>query len=131
MGTRGRIGIEHTDGSITSVYHHFDSYSSWLGVKLNEHYNTPEKVSDLIAGGDMSVCLDDDGQPNPQYYSQRGENCPPRTDADYHEYTNVDRGEEFHYIWTTDHEWICIDQHQFDGTDQAPELVQIPGYEVE
>ena len=43
----------------------------------------------------------------------------------------MDRGEEFHYIFTTDHEWICIDQHQFDGTDKQPELVQIPGYEVE
>ncbi len=130
MGTRARIGLEHTDGSITSVYHHWDGYSSWLGVKLNELYNTPEKVSDLIAGGDMSICCDDDGQPNPQYYSQRGEHCPPRTDADYHEYTDVDRGEEFHYIWTTDHEWLCIDQHQLDGTDKTPELVQIPGFEI-
>lgn len=130
MGTRARIGFENRDGSITSVYHHWDGYSSWLGVKLNEHYNTRQKAKSLISGGDMSVCLDDDGNPNPMYYSQGGENCPPRTDADYHEYTNVDCGEEFHYIWTTDDEWICIDQHQYDGTDQAPELVQIPGFEV-
>lgn len=131
MGTRARIGVEHTDGSITSVYHHWDGYASWLGVKLNEHYNTIESATKLIMGGDMSVCLDDDGQPNPQYYSQRGENCPPRTDENYSQFTDKDLGEEFHYIFTTDHEWICIDQHQYDGTDQAPELIQIPGYEVE
>ena len=128
MSTRGRIGIEHQDGSITSVYHHFDSYESWLGVKLNELYNTLEKASTLIAGGDMSVCCDDEGQPNPQYYSQRGENYPPRTDDNYSQYTDKETGEEYHYIFTTDHEWICIDQHSF--TDQTPELIQIPGYEI-
>jgi hypothetical protein len=128
MGTRGRIGIEHPDGSITSVYHHYDSYESWLGVKLNEHYNTTDKVFTLIAGGDMSCCYDSDENPTPRYYSERGENCPPRHDDDYHQYTNKDAGEEYHYIWTTDEEWICIDQHQF--TEQTPELVQIPGYEV-
>ena len=128
MGTRARIGIEHNDGSITSVYHHWDGYSSWLGVKLNEHYNNTPKVIQLIAGGDMSVCLDDDGNPSPQYYSQRGEDCPPRKDSNYQVYTDKDRGEEYHYIWTTDEEWICIHQHQFD--DGTPELVQIPGYEV-
>ena len=128
MSTRARIGVEHTDGSITSVYHHWDGYESWLGVKLNELYNTPEKVSALIAGGDMSVCVDDDGNPSPRYYSEHGENCPPRTDADYYQFTNKDAGEEYHYIFTTDHEWICINQHQF--TSETPELIQIPGYEV-
>ena len=128
MSTRARIGIEHTDGSITSVYHHWDGYESWLGVKLNELYNTPEKVCTLIAGGDMSVCCDDDGKPAPQYYSLRGEDCPPRTDENYHQYTNKEAGEEYHYIFTTDHEWICIDMHEF--TDDTPELSQIPGYEV-
>ena len=129
MSTRARIGIEHTDGSIVSAYHHYDGYPEWLGVKLNEHYNTPAKVIQLIEGGDMSVCLDDDGNPSPQYYSNRGENCPPRTDNDYHQYTNKDAGEEYHYIYTTDNEWICIDMNSFDDRKQ-PELSQIPGYEV-
>ena len=128
MSTRARIGIEHTDGSITSVYHHWDGYSSWLGVKLNEHYNTHEKATQLIEGGDMSVCVSDDDKPEPQYYSQRGESCPPQHHADYSTYTMKDYGEEYHYIFTTDHEWICIDMHEF--TDDTPELIQIPGYEV-
>jgi hypothetical protein len=127
MSTRARIGIEHTDGSITSVYHHWDGYPEWLGVKLNQHYNNTPKVIQLIAGGDMSSCLSEN-ENTPEYYSQRGESCPPRTDADYHQYTDKDAGEEYHYIFTTDHEWICIDQHQF--TEQTPELIQIPGYEV-
>ena len=127
MSTRARIGIEHEDGSITSVYHHWDGYPEWLGVKLNEHYNTRSKVTRLIEGGDMSSCLSEN-EDTPEYYSQRGENCPPQYHADYQTYTMKDYGEEYHYIFTTDDEWICIDQHQF--TDETPELVQIPGYEV-
>ena len=130
MSTRSRIGLELKDGSVLSVYHHWDGYPEWLGRKLEQNYNTLESVSELIDGGDMSSCLDEDGNTNPEYYSQRGESCPPRKDLDYQDYTDVERGEEFHYIFTTDHEWICIDQHQWDGTDQQPELVQIPGYEV-
>ena len=38
MSTRSRIGIELEDGSIKSVYHHFDGYPEGLGVKLLTHY---------------------------------------------------------------------------------------------
>ena len=31
MATRSRIGIELTDGSILSAYHHWDGYPQWLG----------------------------------------------------------------------------------------------------
>ena len=44
MATRSRIGIELSDGSILSVYHHWDGYPTWLGRILNTHYNTREKV---------------------------------------------------------------------------------------
>ena len=54
MATRSRIGIELNDGSILSAYHHWDGYPQWLGRILNTHYNTKEKVADLIDGGDMS-----------------------------------------------------------------------------
>ena len=56
MATRGRIGIKLTDGSILSAYHHWDSYPQWLGVKLVENFNSYEKASELIDGGDMSAC---------------------------------------------------------------------------
>ena len=48
------IGIELNDGSILSAYHHWDGYPTWLGRILETHYNTKEKVADLIDGGDMS-----------------------------------------------------------------------------
>ena len=54
MATRSRIGIQLSDNSVLSVYHHWDGYPQWLGRILKTHYNTKEKVADLIDGGDMS-----------------------------------------------------------------------------
>ena len=59
MATRARIGILQDDLSVLSVYHHWDGYPEWLGVTLEEHYNTKEKVSKLIDGGNMSSCYSD------------------------------------------------------------------------
>ena len=88
MATRGRIGYELSDGSILSAYHHWDSYPEWLGKTLKAQYNTKEKVAELIDGGDMSTCWADEiwgkklskGTHAPEYYSARGEDCPPRYD---------------------------------------------------
>ena len=56
MGTRSRIGIKLTNGNILSAYHHYDGYPQWLGRHLVEHFNTYDEASELIDGGDMSVC---------------------------------------------------------------------------
>ncbi len=58
---------------------------------------------------------------SPQYYSERGENTPPRLDKDLFEF--LDRGEEYAYVWEEGF-WTCYDLHEFD--DQEPELVEIP-----
>ena len=39
MATRARIGLELKDGSVLSVYHHWDGYPEWLGRILKTHYN--------------------------------------------------------------------------------------------
>lgn len=128
MATRSRIGIELSDGSVLSVYHHWDGYPEWLGRILQTHYDNHDKVSALIDGGDMSSCWtesrwDDsaDGTYGPQYYSQRGEDCPPRHDDSLEEY--LSEGEEYHYLFRNG-EWICYNMHQFDS--EEPELVEIP-----
>ena len=58
---------------------------------------------------------------SPQYYSERGENTPPRLDKDLFEF--LDRGEEYAYVWEEGF-WCCYDLHEFD--DQEPEIVEIP-----
>ena len=157
MGTRGRIGVKLLSGEILSVYHHYDSYPQWLGRHLVKHYNTKDLASELIDGGDMSVCYtnqtwgskaiyqtlispdgstrqelvkNDKGEilydlqkevPSPQYYSERGEVCPPRLDKDLFDY--LSNGEEYAYVWENG-SWTAYDLHDFD--DQEPEVVSIP-----
>ena len=107
MATRARIGIELKNGSVLSVYHHWDGYPEWLGRILKEHYNTRQKVAELIDGGDMSSCWTNERwdsetkvqEYGPQYYSQRGDDCPPRHDADLCEYLLPDNSEEYAYVF--------------------------------
>ena len=122
MATRSRIGIELSDGSILSAYHHWDGYESWLGRILKTHYNSKELAAELIDGGDMSVAWNDDNQP--EYYSARGENCPPRLDADLCEYLLPDNSEEYAYVFRSG-EWVCYNMNQFDDS-KLPEVVEIP-----
>ena len=107
MATRSRIGIELKNGSVLSVYHHYDGYPEWLGLVLKTHYNTRQKVAELIDGGDMSSCWTDERwdrhskaqECGPNYYSYRNEDCPPRHNANLQEYLTQD-AEEFAYIYT-------------------------------
>ena len=115
MATRGRIGLQLKDGSVLSAYHHWDSYPEWLGKQLVEHYPTRDKVAELIDGGDMSSCWSDAcwetklpvGEYGPEYYSQRGENTPPRLDKDLGEY--LQNSEEYSYVYTQLSGWLCYD----------------------
>ena len=138
MSTRARIGIELKDGSILSAYHHWDGYESWLGRILNTHYNSYEKAAELIDGGDMSLCWTNERwtvdrwgayptkaqEYGPQYYSQRGDDSPPRLDADLAEYLLPDNSEEFAYVFRSG-EWVCYNMNQFDDS-KLPEIVEIP-----
>ena len=130
MATRSRIGIELKDGSILSAYHHWDGYPEWLGRILKTNYNSREQAAELIDGGDMSSCWSDkvwgkdrtdDQKYGPEYYSQRGEDCPPRYDETREEFLSY--GEEFSYIFTSAG-WVCYDMNEFN--DKSPELTEIP-----
>jgi hypothetical protein len=130
MATRGRIGLELKNGNILSVYHHWDSYESWLGRILTTHYNSYEKAAELIDGGDMSSAWTNAGFNNetvaqgPLYYSQRGEDCPPRLDANLCEFLLPDNSEEYAYVFRNG-EWVCYNMNQFDDS-KLPEVVEIP-----
>jgi len=145
MATRSRIGIMLSDESVLSVYHHYDGYPEWLGRILQTHYNSREKAAELIDGGGMSCCWTEDRwttetiqlnpyvseantskkgvEYGPQYYSQRGEDCPPHLDANKYDY--LADGEEYAYLFTLDGEWICYDRHQFEE-NVMPTVCKIP-----
>ena len=122
MATRSRIGIQLSDDSVLSVYHHWDGYPEWLGRILKTHYNSKELAAELIDGGDMSTCWNEENQP--EYYSARGENCPPRLDADLCEYLLPNNSEEYAYVFRSG-EWVCYNMNQFDDS-KLPEVVEIP-----
>jgi hypothetical protein len=134
MGTSSRIGIQLADESILSMYCHWDGYPEFNGVKLVENFNTREKVKELIDGGDISSLWTNERWSNdlldrhrdvygPQYYSQRGEDCPPRLDANKYDY--LANGEEYAYIYTLNNEWVCYNRYQFED-NRMPEVVEIP-----
>ena len=132
MSTRARIGLELADGSVLSSYHHWDGYPEWLGRILNTHYNSRSFAAELIDGGDMSSCWTEDRwnsetkaqEYGPQYYSQRGDNCPPRLDADLCEYLLPENGEEYHYLFRNG-EWVCYNMNCYVES-KLPEIVEIP-----
>jgi hypothetical protein len=130
MATRSRIGLELKNGNILSVYHHWDGGPNWLGRILTTHYNTRAKAAELIDGGDMSSAWTNAGFNNetvaqgPLYYSQRGDDCPPRLDADLCEFLLPDNSEEYAYVFRNG-EWVCYNMNQFDDS-KLPEVVEIP-----
>jgi len=130
MATRSRIGLELSDGSILSIYSHWDGYPEFNGVKLVEHFNTKEKVQELIDLGDISCLWTNAGWNNetlpetgPLPYSSRGEDCPPRIDANKYDF--LANGEEYAYIFTQNGEWVCYNRHQFEE-NTMPTVVEIP-----
>jgi hypothetical protein len=54
MATRSRIGIVNEDGTVSSIYCHWDGYPSNNGRMLEEHYKDRDKVKELIELGAIS-----------------------------------------------------------------------------
>lgn len=122
MATRGRIGILLEDNSILSCYHHWDSYPDALGAKLAKDYDTKEKTSDLIDGGDISTCMSRrtwNGVGTDEevvlYYSERGDNdVEPIIAEDNFEFLQQTRqcDGEYAYVFNPlTSTWSCYDMH--------------------
>lgn len=126
MATRSRIAIEHPDGSIESIYCHWDGYPEGNGVILCEHYQDRKKVEDLIGLGSLSYLQAEVHPTGPHSFEK------PQTGVTvaYHR----DRGEELHkavrhasrlgyfgsdfeefgYLFTKENEWVYV--AHFDRT---------------
>ena len=132
MATRSRIGLQ-IQGGIVSVYHHWDGYPEYLGVHLVNNYKGEGEIRELIDGGDMS-CIDSDSdwdlkkvEPHVQYYSHRGEDCPPQfaeTITEFYEQCK-NCGAEYAYLFV-DGEWFCYDTfHCIGNVCDIPEKVTV------
>ena len=135
MGTRSLIGKQLKDGSILGVYCHYDGYPEFNGRILRDKFDTADKVSKLIDGGDMSCTWTNAGWQNetlpesgPLHYTARGESLEsnaPRLDDSIFDFLDKKNNEEYAYIWTVNNKWVCTKMNQFDD-DKQPEKVEIP-----
>ena len=143
MSTNSIIALELSDGSFLSAYHHWDGYPEWLGRILNTHYADKESASELIDGGDMSTCWTKDRwtgkqlapyvtenveveEYGPQYYSGRGEDCPPKHAHNLTElYEQCDNcGAEYVYIFERfGAGWICNNTKSWDDNYKGSEII--------
>ena len=135
MGTRSRIGIQLKDKSVLSVYCHWDGYPSFNGRVLNEFYNTPEKVANLINGGNISSLHTNVGwnqetlpETGPQYYTSRGESIDdnePELNKNQGEYLNTadDCGEEYAYLFTSAGWTCCYNTRSWDDNYMKEEEI--------
>jgi len=106
MATRSRIAIENQDGTVSSVYCHFDGYLRGVGKTLFNHYDK-EKLEKLIELGDISS-LGDGTEDTIAYHRDRGEDFYSAS------YSNVEElieegfssGVNYIYCLTKDGIWL-------------------------
>ena len=127
MATRSRIAIEREEGTVYSIYCHFDGYPEHNGAVLQKHYQDRSKVEKLIALGDISI-LDREIEPkgehsfeNPEtgvvvaYHRDRGDELrKAKLHKDKASYFKSDV-EEYGYLFTKEGEWKYVEG---DGSRQ-------------
>lgn len=106
MATRSRIAIENQDGTVQSIYCHFDGYLKGVGKTLFNHYDR-EKLEKLIELGDISS-LGESTENTVAYARDRGEDLHSKG------FLNVEglfengfnSGEEYVYCLNRDDIWL-------------------------
>ncbi len=152
MGTRSRIGIEMPDHTVVSVYCHWDGYPEYNGKMLVKYYQDREDVEDLVDGGSMSslrtrstwgtgsMLRDEDGEiicdsegfhmyendrePQPLYYIERGEDEPP-SHTSFDAFVRGMCGEEYAYLYDLNGNWKA---YKIGDRAGIVDRVEIPGY---
>jgi hypothetical protein len=124
MATRSRIAIENQDGTVLSIYCHWDGYPSHHGPILLEHYTTQEKVESLIELGSISSLAPETEIPggvthnfeNPAdgivvaYHRDRKEPIAIKAHGSVNDFVKSDI-EEYGYIFTAAGEWLFANGH--------------------
>jgi len=117
MATRCRIGLMLEDGTVKHSYCHYDGYPEGVGETLVQHYNTEDKVKELVSFGDMSYLT--------SVVHPEGEHNFEKPEQGVTVFYNRDRGEtDVDSVVTTMDEYLsvkyssCIDyQYVFIGSN--------------
>ena len=153
MGTRSRIGYELPDHSVVSVYCHWYGYVELNGKILVKHYQNREDVKELIGGGGMltlrtrgnwnpspplydengnyifdadgNIKYENDREPQPLYYTERGEELEVMHSS-FDEFVSGNSGEEYAYLYDLNGQWKAYDIGYSE--DEPVKEVEIPDY---
>jgi hypothetical protein len=128
MATRNRIAIENQDGSVTSVYCHWDGHIKTNGVILNNNYTTTDKVEELIALGDLSS-LDKTIDRTVAYHRDNKEdfNQTPFSDVEELFEDGFGSGVEYVYCFTKDGIWL-VNEYGSNQVQVLKEVIEDEGY---
>lgn len=127
MATRSTIAIRRDDLTMTKIYCHWDGYIEHNGVILQEYYNTPDKVEELLKLGNLSSLgekINPEGEhsfDHPEedvciaYHRDRGE--------DFYQCDNG-QTEEFNYVFDSYRGvwYVSYDEYFENGTELSREL---------
>jgi hypothetical protein len=103
MATRSRIAVKQQDGTIKSIYCHWDGYPLHNGAILLEHY-TREKADMLMEVGDIRVL---DAKSEYDIFDSEGKH---HNDFDSFLEDAFSMGEEYVYVLMEDDQWYCFEQ---------------------
>ena len=129
MGTRSRIGLLNEDGSITSIYCHWDGYVSNNGDILLKSYKDTDKIQELMELGNLSSLGHGIGVKHDHgdgassngctaYGRDRGED---EQEAITHKDVTgfLDYGEEYNYLFGRDRKWTVQADRYSDKEPQS------------
>ena len=110
MATRSRIAIENQDGTITSIYCHWDGGIGTNGERLSQNYTTKELVNELIALGDISS-LGETTEDTVAYARDQGEELEQTTIDNTPTLfeDGFENGVEYVYCFIRDGFWLVSD----------------------
>lgn len=120
MSTRSRIGISQEDGSVKSIYCHYDGYPEGVGQTLMQNYTSPVEVMNLINKGDLSSLH------SQEHYADRGEtdvDAVVTTEDEYVNYTGNCWG-EYAYLYK-DGEWLVQMVRQDDNFEFSKQFTPV------
>ncbi len=132
MATRSRIGIENENGTVTSIYCHWDGYIENNGVILHKHYKEREKVQKLIDLGSISSLAPEIDAPEGHtfetpasgvvvaYHRDRGESLQHASHRNIQSFFNSDI-EEYGYVFNRKGEWLV--KHGYTKKGIMPQLL--------
>ena len=122
MSTNATVSIVNENGTVESIYNHWDGYPQNLGFILDRYYKSENRVRDLIGMGDASIIGRKINPRDPDnhdfnkheknvclfYGRDRGE------ETEEHRFGSVlemlhEFGQQYNYIYKDKKWWCCTD----------------------